>query len=727
MAGDEGVGKSSEAESKPLGSPVAASSRPVFISYASHDADAAQKVCSALEAAGFLCWIAPRNVVPGTLYADGIVHAIDESSILVLILSEQAIASAHVGREIERAVSKRHPVVALRIDAAPLTAAFEYFLNQSQWIEGGGSDAAIAQLVSAVGRHLAPGTVAAPSGANHATAGHRKTTVGRRVWVIAAVVAVALASAYFLVNKAWRTSRTAVPVASAERTASVATPVSTPTPIAPRTAIAVMPFANLTGDAAKDYLGDGMAEELINILTKVPGLKVPARTSSFAYKGRNTDIRQIAKDLGVGTVLEGSVRAAGKRIRITAELIDAQDGLHLWSEIYDDQFTDLFKLQDKLATQIARALQPNLADTSIAIGQAPPTQDVEAYRLYLQASSLLDRNFGPNNSRAIELLQQAVTRDPKFARALGLLAYAHFWQFVVFEAPSEHLLQAEQVARQALALQPNESLAHVTLAMIGADRAHWLEMESHDRAALLDADAIILKERAIHLMLVGHLRESRQQIGKAFALAPASAEVAGISGMIYRTSGQQSEAVRFSNLARDLGGPPGQGAAIFASAARQAGRYAEAANLLTSGASSDPNDIRMAEVIKLVYAAMADPTRRDAALAARPRLFPDQGDLPPNNSATAMRTCSLVVESYATLGVLDVAYSLIDQCLNTQQQLATASPGLAGQILWLPDMRAFRRDPRFQPLVTRLGLVDYWRQYGPPDDCDIKDGKLTCH
>jgi hypothetical protein len=102
--------------------------RRVFISYDSQDATVAQKVCSALETAGFPCWIAPRNVVPGTMYADGIVHAIDESSILVLILSAQAIASAHVGREIERAASKRHPVVALRIDAEPLTTAFEYFL-----------------------------------------------------------------------------------------------------------------------------------------------------------------------------------------------------------------------------------------------------------------------------------------------------------------------------------------------------------------------------------------------------------------------------------------------------------------------------------------------------------------------------------------------------------------------------------------------------------------------
>lgn len=121
------------------GDPELKSKRLVFISYASADAAIAQKACSALEGAGYPCWIAPRNVVPGTLYADGIVHAIDESSILVLILSEQSVASPHVGREIERAVSKRHPVVALRIDTAPLTPAFEYFLNQSQWIEGGGA------------------------------------------------------------------------------------------------------------------------------------------------------------------------------------------------------------------------------------------------------------------------------------------------------------------------------------------------------------------------------------------------------------------------------------------------------------------------------------------------------------------------------------------------------------------------------------------------------------
>ena len=118
-----------------------------------------------------------------------------------------------------------------------------------------------------------------------------------------------------------------------------------------RHSVAVLPFANLTGDATKDYLGQGLAEELIHTLARVPGLRVPARTSSFAYQGRDIDVRRIASELDVGTVLEGSVRAAGERIRITAQLIDGESGYHLWSQHFDRRFEDLFELQDELAAR----------------------------------------------------------------------------------------------------------------------------------------------------------------------------------------------------------------------------------------------------------------------------------------------------------------------------------------------------------------------------------------
>jgi hypothetical protein len=229
-------------------------------------------------------------------------------------------------------------------------------------------------------------------------------------------------------------------------------------------------------------------------------------------------------------------------------------------------------------------------------------------------------------------------------------------------------------------------------------------------------------------MAVGHLRDAQQEIQKAYALAPASAEVALIAGVIYGTSGEYSEAVKFSNLDRDLGGPIDPLGRVFVSEARRAGRYAEAANLLASQyVGKDPDSARAMEVVNLVYTALADPAQREAALAARSRLYPERDELAPANAASAMRACMTSVESYAFLGALDVAYSLLDQCLARQRQLAAASPGLAAISFWLPEMRAFRQDPRFQQLVTRLGLMDYWRQFGPPDDCDIKDGKLICH
>lgn len=147
----------------------------------------------------------------------------------------------------------------------------------------------------------------------------------------------------------------------------------------PARSVAVLPFANLTGDASRDYLANGIAEELICTLSHASGLKVPARTSSFAYRGRETDIRTIARELGVETVIEGSLRAAGERLRVTAQIIDARSGFHLWSHNYDRESGDLLALQDELAAAIANAFRASLGNVRC------PTDDEEAYDLYLKA------------------------------------------------------------------------------------------------------------------------------------------------------------------------------------------------------------------------------------------------------------------------------------------------------------------------------------------------------
>ena len=471
MAGDKGVENSSEGGSQPLGSSVAGSSRPVFISYASQDAPVAQKVCSALETGGFTCWIAPRDVVPGMLYAEGIVRALDESKVLVLILSGSAVASAHVGKELERATSKRHPIIALKLDGAALTPAFEYFLNESQWIEAGaGTDGGIAKLVEAIGRHLAPGSAAASSHATSAPV--RKPTMSPRSWGIAAgFVVLALVAGYLLVGKSLlhghtgATGHTSIPVADKS--------------------IAVLPFVDMSEKKDQEYFGDGMAEEIIDLLAKVPDLRVPARTSSFYFKGKATKVPDIARELGVTNVLEGSIRRSGDRIRVTAQLVRADTGYHLWSETYDRPLDDIFKVQDDIANAVVQALQITLMGGPLT-RQKGGTQNLEAYQLYLRARSSMGLNTVPSLTAAREDFDRAIRLDPDFG-----LAWAELSRDTLFLtnngvfSPQEGYERARQQAQHALQVSPELAEAHAMLSNVHRNFDwDWAAAEAEVRLAL---------------------------------------------------------------------------------------------------------------------------------------------------------------------------------------------------------------------------------------------------
>ena len=510
MGEGNGAGKSSGAEARPLRSPVAGSSRPVFISYASHDAAVAQKVCSTLEAAGFPCWIAPRNVVPGTMYADGIVHAIDDSSILVLILSAQAVASAHVGREIERAVSKHHPVVALRIDAAPLTAAFEYFLNQSQWIEDGGSDAAIAHLVSAVGRHLELGTATSATNPNQASVTHRNAATPQRKWVIAAiVVTVALAGAYFLVNKAWRSKD--------DTTANTA--------VISDKSIAVLPFVDMSEKKDQEYFADGMAEAIQNILAKLPQIRVLGRASSFQFKGSTGDVRAVGTKLGAAYVVSGGVSKAGSRIRVTAQLLDTQTGGQLWSERYDREFNDILLLQDEISTAIARALRVTVsARDARPLGDA---REAEAYTLYLKGKLALD-SFDTNSlAEAQTDFEQALVLNPALVAAAEGMALMWRWRVIASDIPAlEGIEQARTAAEKSLSMDSRSSVAHEVLGFVASARDFdWAmaDTEVHKALALNPNDPEILELYAEVLWPRGLINEATKQLHASLTLDPLNA------------------------------------------------------------------------------------------------------------------------------------------------------------------------------------------------------------
>jgi TolB-like protein len=290
-----------------------------------------------------------------------------------------------------------------------------------------------------------------------------------------------------------------------------------------------MPFANLSGDPTRDYFSDGMSEELLNLLARVPGLQVASRTSSFAYKDREVDVRQIGRELGVSTVLEGSVRQASDRVRITAQLIDAQSGFHLWSETYDRKLEDVFQVQDEIAKAIVDKLRIELApaDQQLAQRQKAPTQNVEAYELYLQGRAIWKRRGAENLKRAIELYQAAIGKDPAFARAHAALAsvYVVLPGYTKEKDDEEKFLQlAEAAARQALAIDPSIGEAHAVLAQINANRGDLLDAESgfFFAISLEPNEPTPHQWYSILLGKVGRLTASLAQAQKAQELDPTS-------------------------------------------------------------------------------------------------------------------------------------------------------------------------------------------------------------
>ena len=506
-------------------------------------------------------------------------------------------------------------------------------------------------------------------------------------------------------------------------------PVAPSTAAAPaRHSVAVLPFVNLTGDASKDYLGEGMAEELINVLTRVPGLKVPARTSSFSYKGRNTDVRRIAYELGVGTIVEGSVRSAGKQIRITAQLIDATDGTHLWSQTYDRRFTDLFQLQDELATTIEQALQRKFFGMApLIVAPMPPTQDVEAYQLTLQGYSLVERADEKELSNAMRLFEQALARDPKFARAYAGIAMVHLVSTLMGKSWREGYAAAQEAAQQALALDPNSAQAEAILARLADERNDSAESEAHYRRALtLDPnDAQIRGDHAVRLAIVGQLREALAQVRAAYAEAPTNSWVVFSMAFVHGIAGLDSEALKYANLASQLGVTDPPLAWIRGWVAVRSGHYADYDRYLRAalppGAGAEAELARASELTQLVYAAVTDPTKRAQALRARARLYPRGSRF---ESGIAASYCAESASSYVFLGAIDVAYDLQLQCID--QVPAGLDKVDGGFNPWGPRLRAFRQDRRFHALMARYGSLPFYEKYGPPDDCSMQAGHLTC-
>ncbi len=283
--------------------------------------------------------------------------------------------------------------------------------------------------------------------------------------------------------------------------------------------IAVLPFANMSSDKEQEYFSDGLAEEILNLLAKIPALKVIARTSSFAFRGKDQDIRKIAEALGVAHVLEGSVRRAGNRIRVTAQLIAAADGSHIWSERYDRELTDVFEVQDEIASAVAGALRVRLAGVPLRRHQP----DLAAYEAFLQGRHQMEKLNPEGYELGKKYLDQAIALDPEYAEphtALG--EYYYYLAMGNLRVPREAMPLARAAATRALELDPSNAGAHAVLCFVAAFYDYdWTEAEKQHRLTTAGpAPAWARAVAALRLLPLGRFEQAVREIEAALAQDP---------------------------------------------------------------------------------------------------------------------------------------------------------------------------------------------------------------
>ncbi len=666
--------KPKDHEGRPEIAPTTAHPRRVFVSYSSSDTTDADALVELLERNGIPCWIAPRDVKAGALYADAIVRAISNAKALVLVLSESAVGSSHVGKEVERASSKKCPIIALRIDNAPLTPALEYFLSESQWIEAqsANKDLAYASLISAIQEpeRTAQGiSPAVPPSVNTSPPGRRN-----RILLASVLAVVASAFAALLVHKFWPAKHIATELETTSATRIVSDK-----------SIAVLPFTDMSEAHDQEYFGDGMAEEILDLLAKIPRLTVIGRTSSFQFKSRTDDLRTIGKTLGAGYVVEGSVRKVGTRIRVTAQLIDARSGSHVWSESYDRDFGEILTLQDEIATAIARALQ-----LTIAARDARPLHDTraeEAYVLYLKGKVALDSFNTDSLAEAQGAFQQALALNPTLLPAAEGVALT--WMQRGIDENDITALEGWKKARSAAelsrAMDTNSATAHHVLGFVAAMLDFdWATTDREFQLALTEYpnDQNTIADYALTLAARGHIDQAISQINAALSLDPLNSNSFQALGLVLYLNRDQAAAAGALRKSLAINPKIDYNHYLLGVIQLLDGHSEEARKEFSTDEEANNRDAGLA----LVNHVIGKRAESDAALA---RLIREGTDTWPYGIATI----------YAFRGEKDKAFSWLDRAFTARDS------DLVTFVLADPLLASLHDDPRWVTFLRKMNLV----------------------
>jgi len=433
-------------------------------------------------------------------------------------------------------------------------------------------------------------------------------------------------------------------------------------PAAPPRSIAVLPFANLSDDPRNEYFGDGLAEELLGALSKIDGLRVAARTSAFAFKDRREDAREIAERLNVAVLLEGSVRRAGKRVRVAVQMVNAADGYQLWSERYDRELEDIFAIQEEIAQNIVRALEVTLSPREQRAIQFAGVRDVRAYEYYLRGRTYFHRFDARNLEFASQTFQHALDIDPEFARAWAGLADCEAFAYMYYESSKARAERALDASRRAVELAPDLAEAHASRGLAHMLNADYDEAEAEfERAEHLDPrlfEAWYFHGRACFQR--GEIERAAQLFEQAAAVRPEDYQGLLLASSIYSGLGLHDKA---GDTAR-------RG---IAAAEKQL--------------ELNPLDAR---ALYLCAGARLELGDRDAAVACAERARA----LDPDDSVVLHNIACL----YARIGEPEKAMDCLEHGVSRVGGLA------AGGAAWYrhdPDLKSLHGHPRFEALLDR--------------------------
>jgi TolB-like protein len=683
----------------------------IFLSYGREDQATARRFAERLEAQGFTVWW-DAALRTGESFDQAIEKALNEAKAVVVLWSRTSVDSRWVRAEATMA-ARNKTLAPVMIEACQRPIMFEltHTADLSHWT-GDAKDKAWQSFVGDLRRFIEQGgpqgAAAAADRPPHAPPATLPWYRGRSAIIAIAslLIAIALSVLYLRLHAA---APVLQPASAGAAAASTPVAIATSPQAAPGVSLAVLPFVDMSPQHDQDYFSDGLSEELLNQLAQIKNLHVAGRTSSFSFKNKNEDLRVIGEKLGVNHLLEGSVRKAADRVRITAQLIDGRNGTHLWSQTYDRKLDDIFAVQEDIARDVARVLS-----VTLDVGEMPRAQggttNVEAYDRFLRALNSTDGH------QRLNLLHEAVAIDPTFSRAWVLLQDDLLAETLFGDPGTAATIKAElaDVRARIEALAPEAWWTHYMHVETCTQDRRWAECEVAARKMIAAAPAseyLALDQYGYFLMSVGRFREAVDYRRRARDTEPLRADASEEYQTALIGAGLTAEALAESERGKQLEGYSAAGDIKLLwriMAAKDADVATVKAELrVTASPGFPPTSLNRVladkignrtEALAVIHTAFMDPVRGQNPMG----LFG--------------------IYKYADyFGDKDLALEALGRSF--------ALKNVAYPWIWLPNRTDLRSDPRFKMLLRELGIVDYWRRSGNWGDfCHpVGSSDFECH